>query len=227
MEDYFKNGWHLRDERQRGVGIMLRHGVYDDFDVSSVDQIKRNPYYQEFLAPHGLRWFAGVRVATDEDLWCLAIKRTIGQGPFSEAEKHQFAVLSDRLAASAVLARALGAATAAGALQAFEVSGKAVVLINRRGEAYRLNKSAEQLLRGDVRVEKQKLMHRNKQVPAEWGRLTEVAQSRRFDPLSSVSHFRSTSDNGHHQRQSACLKCANTGSGECSVPKKKPPEGGS
>lgn len=158
MEDYFKNGWHLRDERQRGVGIMVHHGVYDDFDVSNVDQIKRHPYYQEFLAPHGLRWFAGVRVATDEDLWCLAIQRTNDQGPFTEAENHQFAVLSDRLSAIAALARALGSATAAGALQAFEVSGKAVVLINRRGESYRMNKSAEQLLRGDVRVEKRKLV---------------------------------------------------------------------
>jgi DNA-binding CsgD family transcriptional regulator len=158
MEDYFKNGWNLRDERQRGVAIMVRRGVYDDFDVSNNDQIKRHPYYQEFLAPHGLRWFAGVRVATDDDLWCLAIQRTIDQGPFSEAEKHRFAALSERLSASAALARAFGAATAAGALQAFEASGKAVVLINRRGEAYRLNKSAEQLLCGDVRVERRKLV---------------------------------------------------------------------
>jgi DNA-binding CsgD family transcriptional regulator len=158
MEDYFKNGWHLRDERQRGIGIMVRRGVYDDSDVSNDDQIKRHPYYQEFLASHGLRWFAGIRIATDEDLWCLAIQRTSDQGPFSKAEKRQFAVLSDRLSASAALARALGSATAAGALQAFEVSGKAVALINRRGEAYRLNSSAEQLLRGDVRVENRKLV---------------------------------------------------------------------
>jgi hypothetical protein len=166
MEDYFKNGWHLRDERRRGVRIMVRQGVYDDFDVSSADQIKRHPYYQEFLAPHGLRWFAGVRVATDEDLWCLAIQRTIDQGPFSQAEKRQFAALSSRLSTSAVLARALGAATAAGALEAFEVSGKAAALINRRGEAYRLNKSAEQLLRGDVRVEKRKLVTNDSGVTA-------------------------------------------------------------
>jgi DNA-binding CsgD family transcriptional regulator len=158
MEDYFQNGWHLRDERQRGVATMVRRGVYDDLDVFNLDQIKRHPYYQEYLAPHGLRWFAGVRVASGEDLWCLAIQRTIDQGPFSEAEKHQFAELSNRLSASAALARALGAATAAGALQAFEASGNAVVLINRRGEAFRANKSAEELLRGDVRIERRKLV---------------------------------------------------------------------
>jgi DNA-binding CsgD family transcriptional regulator len=157
-ESYFRDGWHLRDERNLSVDTLIRRGVVDDLDVSDFDRIKRHPYYQEFLAPHGLRWFAGVRVASGEDLWCLSIQRTIEQGPFSEAEKRQFAELSNRLSASAALARALGAATAAGALQAFEVSGKAVVLINRHGEAYRLNKSAEELLRGDIRIERRRLV---------------------------------------------------------------------
>jgi DNA-binding CsgD family transcriptional regulator len=157
-ESYFRDGWHLRDERTRGVDIMMRRGVVDDLDVSNFDRIKRHPYYQEFLAPHGLRWFAGVRVACGEDVWCLSIQRTIDQGPFSEEEKRQLAGLSDRLSASAGLARALGAATAAGALQAFEVSGKAVALINRHAEVYRLNKSAEELLRGDVRIERRRLL---------------------------------------------------------------------
>jgi DNA-binding CsgD family transcriptional regulator len=158
IEHYFRDGWHLRDERSRGVEIMIRRRVYDDLDISSFDQIVRHPYYQEFLAPHGLRWFAGVKVASGEDIWGLSIQRTIGQGPFSEAEKQRLAALSDRLSASAALARALGASAAAGALQAFEVSGKAVVLINRRGEAYRLNESAEELLRGEVRIEKRRLV---------------------------------------------------------------------
>ena len=98
--------------------------------------------------------------------WCLAIQRTIQQGPFSEAEKRRFAQLSDRLSASAALARALGAATAAGALQAFEASGNAVVLINRNGEAYRINKSAEMMLHGDVRIERRKLVATNSMATA-------------------------------------------------------------
>jgi DNA-binding CsgD family transcriptional regulator/PAS domain-containing protein len=160
-ESYFQNAWYLRDERTRGLDTMVRRGVVDDLDISNFDRIKRHPYYQEFLAPHGLRWFAGVRVASGEDLWCLSIQRTIEQGPFSEVEKRQFAELSNRLSASAALARALGAATAAGAMQAFETSGKAVVLFNRHGEVYRLNRSAEELLSGDVRIEGRKLVTRD------------------------------------------------------------------
>jgi DNA-binding CsgD family transcriptional regulator len=157
-EAYFRDNWHVRDERRHGLPLMVRRAVFDDLDIISADKINRHPYYQEFLRPHNLRWFAGVRVECGEDLWCLSIQRTIVQGPFSGAEKHRLAKLSDRLSASAALARALGSATAAGALQAFEVSGKAVVLINRHGEVFRANKSAEQLLTGDVRIENRRLI---------------------------------------------------------------------
>ena len=157
-EAYFRDNWHLRDERHKGLPKMVRHGVFDDLDIVNADRIERHPYYQEFLRPHNLRGFVGVRVACEEDLWVLSIQRTISQGLFSETEKRRLAQLSDRLAASAVLARALGTAATEGALQAFEASGKAVVLINRHGEVFRVNTSAEQLLTGDVRIERKRLV---------------------------------------------------------------------
>jgi DNA-binding CsgD family transcriptional regulator len=158
IETYFRDGWHQRDERFSGIEIMMRNGVVDDLDTSHLDRIKRHPYYQEFLAPHGLRWFAGVRIACGQDIWCLSIQRTIGQGPFSKSEKMRFARMSNRLSASAALARAFGAASANGVLQAFEISGRAVILVNRRGDVFRANKSAEQLLSDDVRIERRKLV---------------------------------------------------------------------
>jgi DNA-binding CsgD family transcriptional regulator/PAS domain-containing protein len=158
FDSYFRDGWYLRDERKNGLDKLMHRGVFDDLDLSSADRIKRHPYYQEFLAPHDLRWFAGVRVASENDVWVLSIQRTISQGPFSDSEKRELALLSSRLSACAALARALGAATAAGALQAFEVSGKAVVLINRHGEVFRANKSAEHLLGSDIRIEKRRLV---------------------------------------------------------------------
>lgn len=155
---YFRDDWHLRDERYKGLPLMVQRGVFDDLDIVSADKIKRHPYYQEFLRPYNLGWFVGVKVACGDELWCLSIQRAINQGPFSEAEKRYFASLSNRLSASAALAQALGAATAAGALQAFEATGKAVVLVNRSGEVFSANKSAERLLGGDVRIEKRRLI---------------------------------------------------------------------
>jgi DNA-binding CsgD family transcriptional regulator len=161
-DTYFRQSWYLRDERNRGINIMMQRGVIDDLDISSADRIKRHPYYQEFLAPHGLRWFGGVRVACGDDLWCLSLQRTIEQGPFSETEKRQLAELSNRLSASAALARAMGCATTSGALDAFEVSGTAVVLINRAGEAFKANPSAERLLKGDIRIVKKRLVAKDR-----------------------------------------------------------------
>src|ERR1700676_1651297 len=113
---FFRQGWHLRDQRNNGIEIMRKRGVVDDLDIISLDRIKKHPYYQEFLAPHRLRWFAGVKVACAEDLWCLSIQRTIDQEPFTTQEKRQLTSLSSRLSASVALARTLGASASTGLL---------------------------------------------------------------------------------------------------------------
>jgi DNA-binding CsgD family transcriptional regulator len=162
VETYFRDGWHLQDERYRGIDLMVKHGVVDDLDICDVSQIRRHRYYQEFLAPHNLRWFAGVKVASGSDLWCLSIQRTISQGPFSKEEKGKLAQLSRSLSSSAALARTLSSTTAQGALEAFEISGTAALLINGRGEVFRANPSAERLLRGDVHIVKRRLVSKDK-----------------------------------------------------------------
>jgi hypothetical protein len=86
LSAYFQGGWHLRDERNQGAAIMKKHGVVDDLDIVSIDEIKKRAYYQEFLAPVGLRWFAGVKVACGGDLWCLSVQRSVEQTPFSPEE---------------------------------------------------------------------------------------------------------------------------------------------
>ncbi|CAN7277802.1 helix-turn-helix transcriptional regulator [Bradyrhizobium sp. LjRoot220] len=152
MEAYFRNGWHLQDERMRTVPTLMQRGVADDFDGHSVDEIAKHPYYQEFLAPHRLRWYAGVKIACGDDLWAVALQRTIDQGPFTAEEKEELAQISSRLSTGAAIARALSASAATGALEAFEMSGTAVVLLNRHGHVFKANASAERLLVDDVQI---------------------------------------------------------------------------
>src|SRR5262249_49811824 len=150
FETYVRDGWYHRDERHRGVSQMKRRGVVDDLDIFTNDQINKHPYYQEFLAPHGLRWFGGIAISCGNDLWCLSIQRTIEQGPFSESDKSQLAHLSRRLSGVAAVANSIGGSTAGGILDAFEISGRGAALINRQGEIFRLNNAAEQILKRDV-----------------------------------------------------------------------------
>jgi DNA-binding CsgD family transcriptional regulator len=166
MDEYFRDGWNLRDERMRTIPILAKRGVADDFDGHSADAIAKHPFYQEFLAPHRLRWFAGVKVACGDDLWAVALQRTIDQGPFSAEEKDELARLSTRLSSGAAIARALGASAADGALEAFEMSGTAVVLVNRHGNVFKANRSAELLLVDEIQIVKGKLVAKDTQATA-------------------------------------------------------------
>jgi DNA-binding CsgD family transcriptional regulator len=152
FETYLRDGWYLRDERMRGMEAMIRRGVAVDFDLFDADTIARHPYYQEFLAPHRLRWWVGLDMSCGDQLWCLSLQRTIDQEPFSEAEQEQLVRLARRISTSAAIARALGANAANAALDAFEMSDTAVVLIDRHGKVFKANSSALRLLVDDVQI---------------------------------------------------------------------------
>ena len=151
-ETYFKDHWYLRDERNNALPVLMRTGVADDFDAVPAEQLKRHPYYQEFLAPHGLRWFAGVRVSSGPDMWVISIQRSIQQGPFTAEEKQTLRRLSRSLPACIGMAKALGSATGNNVLEIFELNRTAAVLYNRHRKVICPNKAAESLLQGDVRI---------------------------------------------------------------------------
>jgi PAS domain-containing protein len=161
VETYHRDGWNQRDERFRGVDLMMRRGVVTDLDFFTEEAILRHPYYQEFLAPHGLRWFAGVKIACGDVQWALSLQRRIDQGPFNAEEQDTLKALSRQLAGAAAIVRALGLARAESALSAFELSGTAVALVGRTGNVMSVNPAAERLLGQDVYIRLGRLTSRN------------------------------------------------------------------
>jgi DNA-binding CsgD family transcriptional regulator len=151
-EVYFRDGWCERDIRYSALKALLEGNVIDDLDFISPDEMKRAPYYQEFLAPTGLRWFGGLPVRVGDQVWCLSIQRSVDQDPFSPEEKQKLKQLSRRLSSAAALARALGFAASSAALEAFDLSNTAVALLNAKGEVARTNCAADRLLAGDLQV---------------------------------------------------------------------------
>jgi DNA-binding CsgD family transcriptional regulator len=140
--------------------------VTTDLDFITPEEIARHPYYQELHGAHGFRWFAGVLVASGDDQWGLAIQRTIEQGPFSPREARRLAALSRKLGSAAALARSLGFVRAEAALDAFQVSGSAVVLLNRLGEVLRVNAAAERMLETNPRIVKRRVVSTDRDATA-------------------------------------------------------------
>jgi DNA-binding CsgD family transcriptional regulator len=166
FETYIRDGWIYHDERYRAWPACVRKGVATDFDFTTTDEIAGHPYYQEFLTPHGLRWYAAVRAASGDDQWTLSIQRSIVQGPFSEREQQQLATLSTRLSGAVALSRALDFARADAALGAFEVSNSAVVLLDRCAEVLQVNGAAQRLLGPELQITRKRLTSQDRNATA-------------------------------------------------------------
>jgi DNA-binding CsgD family transcriptional regulator len=183
LDTYLQQGWHERDERYRGIPIMRQRGVTCDLDFVHPDEVARSSYYQEFLAPLGLRWFVGVRVAAGDDLWCLAIQRSAAQGLPSRQELNALGALSSSLSSAAAVANALRFSRAQGALRAFEISGSAVVMIDRHGQTLLLNQAAERIIHsGDLKISGNRIVCQDRAATASLDRALHALIWRREDP---------------------------------------------
>ena len=163
------NGWIGHGEECAAIDIE-RIGFQSKIDFIAPPEIARYPYYQAFLAPHGLRWFTGKEVKTGGDQWYLSVQRTIDQGPFSLGEQEGLVALSEPLAIAVIFAHALWVARTEGALAAFEANGTAVVLFDHRGEVLRVNPSARRLFGPDLNILNRRLISADRDAAAAFDR---------------------------------------------------------
>ena len=149
---YVQGGWVHRDLRYLGTPKLLENGVTTDDDCLPAEERKRSPFYQDFLAKCDLDAYAGVRMGRGDHVWNLSIQRSATQEPFSTRELSSLARLSDSLDSITEIANALGLERGVSALDAFQFSHRAALLLNRDGEIVRVNATAEQMLGSDLTV---------------------------------------------------------------------------
>ena len=51
LEAYFRDGWHLRDERNRGASLMKKTGVVDDLNIHTLEEINHTLTIRNFWRP--------------------------------------------------------------------------------------------------------------------------------------------------------------------------------
>lgn len=157
FDAYVRDGWIERDARYKLAPFLLRAGVTTDFDIFDQRQIARHPFYQEFLAPFKLQAFAGVKVTVGDSQWCLSLQRTIQQGPYSTDQLSTFRQLSTRLSTASNLSTMLGFARIEGALEAFQLSRTAAIILDGAGKVVTMNAKAEALLGLGIKVISRKI----------------------------------------------------------------------
>lgn len=142
---YFRDGWHLRDERIRGIPYMRSKGISVDQDFASPEELTSSDYY-EFLRKFGFNWSAAVGVNSVDDEWAMVIERSDRHGPVTPREQSDFVRFGAHLNRAALVARSLGYTNATGMLDAYQSLGCASILLDRFGRTIRHNALAETLL---------------------------------------------------------------------------------
>lgn len=149
---YFREGWHTRDKRDHTAFALATRGIAVDLDITTEDQMRRDPYYQDFLGRFGMKWFAGIGIPAGEDMWCLSIQRSEQQGPFTPDDQAALLSLRAPLSTAAMLASSIGSARAEGLTEGLELAGMPAILLDREARVVHFNPSAEALLGSDLQI---------------------------------------------------------------------------
>ena len=144
LSHYFRTGWHLRDIRAtRGVPLLLDGApVVVDQDLMTIEEMRRDPCYNETVFGFGLQWFAMVRFQAGSAIWVLSIQRTPQEGPFERQDKRLLATLSQRLTEVASLSTAVGRTVLSSATNALNLVRQPAVAIDRFGFVLDANEAA-------------------------------------------------------------------------------------
>lgn len=152
VELYMSGGWFNRDERYLGTPTFLKNGVVTDDDCMPAEARKKSAFYQDFIQRSGLSEFAGVRVGREDHVWNLSLQRSAGSEPYSEQELMFLAKLSDQLDVVVKTSQALHLQKGLSALDAFEFSSQAALLLDRTGKVVCVNATAQGILGDDLQI---------------------------------------------------------------------------
>jgi len=142
---YVSQGWTSLDFRATRAGRQFGKGVLFEEHVSTPDERARSPYFQDFMRPHGLTWWAGVMCSDGSERWCLAILRRDGQERFDQRDAARLRQLAPHLNRILRLARSASVAGFSRLAERSFSEDSAVFPLDRRGK---LVLPAANILRG-------------------------------------------------------------------------------
>jgi len=113
----------------RHFGFRLDHDDYTDEDLA------RDPFYQEFLRPHGVFWHANTVLAPGADEYVeLSLKRRIELGPYQAADRMMLDSVLGELHAAARIAKGILDAETRGMTWLLGRRGAPIVELDYRGQ---------------------------------------------------------------------------------------------
>lgn len=155
--DYDRH-WCWRDVRMgRAIerGYVESRDAITDRHVVSDEEMASHPFYTEFLAAHGLRWFAGAMISPDPNIAvAVSLQRSADRPPFSDPELSLFGDLARHVENSLRLGiRLINAEVSASSMtDVLTGLGIGVYRIDRAGRVVYANLIGQHLLGSGLRI---------------------------------------------------------------------------
>lgn len=154
----YREGWSLRDaraNRARERGYFIARDVITDRDVLSPEEMESDPFYCDFLARHGLRYFAAAIVSPDPRVEVgVSVQRAVGRDPYSESELATVGLLGQHVEKSLRLSMAVMDARLIneGLAAALARMGAGVFVVDSLGRVVFSNPAAEHLVGDGLQI---------------------------------------------------------------------------
>lgn len=147
------------DPRLIRVSPGLGEGFIGDHDRFTPEEIARDPFYQEFLRPEGLRWHGCARLAgaARAPQVYLSLKRRTDRGHYAPEDLGALGRTLPKLRAAAAVAAAISGAAMRGYADAVADRGVALFELDRQGRVLRAGAAAQALPPSALRVRGRRL----------------------------------------------------------------------
>lgn len=187
LADFINSGWYRHDVRGRRGWPLIKAGsrVLIEHDVSTEDERRNGSYYNEWLRPWDLPWWAAIGFPSGHSHCALALLRSSRQGAFTPAEAAKLAHWRPHLRRAVSLAQMLAHSRAESVLATLQHLGRAAFVFDTGGRVSQMNALAEALLGRELELCHGKLRALNRQDDAALQRLLAAALAPPF-PIAAV-----------------------------------------
>lgn len=131
-ESYVRDGWTEHDFRIPRMLPQLHRGVLLEDDITSAEEMRSTAYFQDFMAPFRLKWWAGVFAEGGGERWCLSLLRTDNQDRFQEEDRRELLQLKPHFGRMLDTAKVVEALRTEASVESLGKSGASVALLDRQ-----------------------------------------------------------------------------------------------
>ncbi|MCK1434964.1 helix-turn-helix transcriptional regulator [Bradyrhizobium sp. 15] len=140
VEAWIDSPFYLNNPRGERLVPIKEPRFLTDLDAFTREELEQEPYYTNFLRPHGLGWCVGTSVYSPAgDVLVVSIEKAHGKGPVPREVAEQLDRLRPHIARAALLSGRVGLERARATVESLKMIGLAAAVLGHGGKVLAAN----------------------------------------------------------------------------------------